>query len=172
MKRLLLAAALLTSAVVTPAVADRDASTTRKQRNPIVTPRVGDSQTTFVVRYRVPRGLHRGAPTHTRNGDEEYVAHVVKRRGRGCGGIADEFPARQIARKRGQRVTFRVRAPASGWCGGRTRVQIRRNYYYLYTEEDCSSTELPDAGSTQCEDRDVEGYGHERVGGFRVRVRR
>jgi hypothetical protein len=167
-----LAAGLLACAAISSLVAGGGASAAGKRRNPVVTPTAGDGQTIFVVHFRVPRGLHLGAPTDRLNGNEEYVARVVERHGVGCGGGAREYRARQVARKRGQIVTFHVRPPAPGWCDGRTRVQIRRNYDWLYTEEDCSSTELPDAGSTQCEDREVEGSDHERVGGFHVRVRR
>jgi hypothetical protein len=171
MRRKPLAAGLLTSVAVTAVVGGGGAVAAGKGRNPVVTPNSGHAKTVFVVRYRVPRGLHLGAPTNRLDGYEEYVAHVAARRGAGCGGMEREYRARQIARKRGQTVTFRVRPPASGWCAGRTRVQIRINYDWIYTEEDCSSTELPDAGSTQCEDITVKGSDHVRVGGFRVRVR-
>jgi hypothetical protein len=167
-----LAAVLLTGSLVVVVAAGGGASAVGKGRNPVVSPATGNAKTVFVVRYRVPRGLHRGQATREQDGDEQYVAHVLSRRGKHCGGYTDEYPARQIARRRGQVVTFRVKPPDFGWCGGRTRVQIRRNYTWVDTEEDCSSTYLPDAGSTQCEDRYVDRFGHDRVAGFRVRVAR
>lgn len=162
---------LLVVALVTGAVLGGGAGAgAAKRHNPVVTPASGGPLTTFVVRYRVPRGLHLGDPTYERNGREEYVARVVGRSGVGCGGRAREFPARQVARKRGQVVTFRIRAPATGWCEGRTRVKLRRNYVWLDNVEDCSSTELPDAGSTQCEYYDVEMDGHDALGSFYLKV--
>jgi hypothetical protein len=49
-------------------------------------------------------------------------------------------------------------------------VKLRRNYVSRESVEDCSSTELPEAGSTQCEDRDVESDGHDALRSFYLKV--
>jgi len=73
----------------------------------------------------------------------------------------------------GERVTLRASAGKRGFCAGVWRGKVTYEEYLADTEEDCSSAEAPESGSSQCEHIPTGTYSKLTlpVGTFRLRVR-
>jgi len=131
-----------------------------------VAPTSGHRSTTFSVSFISPHMVYGS------DSDEYERYRVTLLAPKGCG----RAPVSAVSRGEydiGERVTLRATAGKGGFCAGVWRGKVTYEEYLADTQEDCSSAEAPESGSSMGDEIPTGTYSKLRlpVGSFKVRVR-